>query len=91
MQPASAGCAETLGFEGYGHARENVAAERVIQLRIGVAVDQSTSGRRVSGNEWRLAVQDVVDAEAELKLLADPIHGRNIKIVPWSEASCSPR
>src|SRR5205085_4824732 len=59
------------GLEVEGDTREDVAAETVIHLRVGVAVtDAGRAG--VAADDRRIAIEDVIHAEAEVVVIADP-------------------
>src|SRR5438270_8412099 len=73
------------GLEVHGRTRENVAAERIVPLRVGIAVDRATAGRGVTDDEWRLAVEHIVGSKSKLELLFDSKYGCHVEIVLCSQ------
>ena len=67
------------------HAREDVTAERVVDLRPGIAVARAGRAVRLTGQR-RLRVEKIVDAEPEVEVIPDPEIRRQVDIVHGSQA-----
>lgn len=74
-----------LRLECRSDRREEIPAEWVVPLGIGVAAGRPNAGCGVADNERRLAIQQVIDADAKLQLLSKPENRGDVQIVLRAE------